>query len=70
MFRSRKSAEKGLLQALGFEQRGNAYHGGPVRYKRQTVSICQDGKLGVGTNLHSRRLRLSIAQQDRVWALQ
>lgn len=59
--------KQGLLQALGIDRRG-ADPGGPVRCKKQTISRCQDGKSGVGTNLRCRGHRLHIAQQDRHWA--
>lgn len=36
-------AEQGLLTSLGVERRRTAYRGGPLKYKAQTLSRCQDG---------------------------
>lgn len=39
-----KGAESGLLQVLGIQRRGTAHKGRPIRYKKQAINQCQDGK--------------------------
>lgn len=62
-------ADKGLrlLQVLGLERPGAAYRGGGgIRSKNQTISRCQDGKYGTGTNRqHGGTHRAGIA----VWGV-
>lgn len=61
--------ERSAQLSLGVERRGSAYRGGPIEYRAQTVSRCQDGKYRVGTNRAYRELRLKIACQEVYWSL-
>ena len=59
-------AEEKLLQATGTDATGNQGRGAALKLARQRISRPQAGSQAVGTNLYMHRLRLRIAQHDRL----
>ena len=63
-------AEAKLLQATGLDPKGNQGRGTTLKLSRQRISRPQAGPQAVGTNIHMSRMRLRIAQHDRLLTLE
>ena len=65
-----RQAEDTVLLATDTEARGNRGRGAIITIARQRISRPQVGPTSVGINLHMHRLRLRIAQHDRLLTLE
>ena len=63
-------AEELLLRATGVSPTGNQGRGTTLKLSRQRISRPQAGAQAVGTNMHMSRLRLRVAQHDRLLLLE
>ena len=64
-----RQAEALLLSAVGVDPKGNQGRGTALKLSRQRISRPQAGGQAIGLNIHVSRLRLRVAQRDRLLVL-